>query len=201
MFYTIARAIGKFMFFFLGLKSEGLHNLPKKGPIIVAANHVSNWDPIVVALVLNRQIHFMAKDELFKFKPLGRILTNLNAFPVRRGSADRKAIRYALEVLEKGKVLGIFPEGLRNKAGEEMKAQAGTAMLAVKSNAPVIPIACIGTGKKLPSGWISPLVVKVGKPITFEEYKGQKVNSVILDEISSRIMNEISLLLSDKSRS
>ena len=79
----------------------------------MAANHVSNWDPILVGVAINRPVHFMAKAELFHNPLLGTILRGLNAFPVNRGSADRNAIRQALELLEKGETLEIFPPGRR----------------------------------------------------------------------------------------
>lgn len=196
MFYSFARGLLGAIFLFLGLKSEGLHNLPKKGSVIIASNHISNWDPIMVALVMNRPVHFMAKIELFANPILAWILNHANAFPVKRGTADRAAIRQALEVLEQGNVLGIFPEGVRNRSGQDMKAQAGVAMLALKSGSPVVPVACVGTRRGLPIGWFSPLKVRIGTPLSLEKYRGQKLNSALLDEVSSEIMGEINNLLS-----
>lgn len=195
MLYRLAWIIMRIFFAFLGLRIEGSHNLPQKGAAIIVSNHVSNWDPIVVGISFKRPIYFMAKAELFENKFLARIFTWLNAFPVKRGSADRAAIRNALQVLEEGKVLGIFPEGRRNKTGEELEAQNGAAMLALKTNAPIIPVACIGTNHNLPIGWKNPLIVRVGSPMFLEEFKGQKVSSDILKKVSEKIMNEINLLL------
>ena len=76
MFYTIIRGLLRFIFYFLGLKAEGLENLPQSGPVIIAANHVSNWDPVVVALVLNRPVYFMGKAELFKYKIIDKLFTS-----------------------------------------------------------------------------------------------------------------------------
>lgn len=195
MLYKVVRAVLRFIFVILGLKSEGLENLPREGPVIIAPNHVSNWDPIMVALVLNRPIHFMAKAELFNFKILGKLLEKVYAFPVKRGSADRQAIRHALQVLEQGNVLGIFPEGARNKTGEEMQPQTGTAMIAMRSMAAIVPIACIGTERKFPIGWFKPLTVRIGEPINMEIYRERKVNSSNMEEISGEIMARISSLL------
>lgn len=194
MLYRAVRGLARVLFWPLGLKSTGLHNLPKKGPVIVAANHVSNWDPIVVGIVLPRPVHFMAKAELFQKIWLAWLISGLHAFPVNRGSADRKAIRRALAVLEQNEVLGIFPEGFRNRSGD-LKAQTGVAMIALKTGAPVVPIACLGTDCKIPWGWSSPLEVRVGKPVELTEFIGQKVNSANLDQISERIMKEIDVLL------
>ncbi|PKM77046.1 MAG: 1-acyl-sn-glycerol-3-phosphate acyltransferase [Firmicutes bacterium HGW-Firmicutes-15] len=195
MLYAAVKALLRFIFFFLGLKSEGNDKLPISGPVIIAANHVSNWDPIVVALVLKRPIHFMGKAQLFKYRISDKFFTKLNAFPVKKGTPDRNAIRRALKVLEEGHVLGIFPEGARNKTGEEMKAQSGVAMIALKSGSPIVPVACIGTNCNLPWGWFRPLMVKVGDAIYLDEYQGQKVNSATLEQLSSDIMDKINQLL------
>lgn len=197
MVYTVVRAIVRFLFLLLGLKIEGLHKLPQKGPVIIASNHVSNWDPVVVAISVNRPVHFMAKAELFENRFLSVLLKSLHAFPVKRGTADRAALKYALHVLNHNMVLGIFPEGGRNRTGEEMKAQGGTAMIALKSGAAVVPIACIGTRKILPVGWFKPLVVRIGEPVDIEEFRDQKVNSALMDAVSQKIMNEINALLTN----
>jgi 1-acyl-sn-glycerol-3-phosphate acyltransferase len=195
MFYAIAKKLLGVIFFLLGLKSEGKDKMPMSGPVIIAANHVSNWDPLVVALALNRPIYFMGKAQLFKYGILDKLFTQLNAFPVKKGVPDRNAIRRALKILEDGQVLGIFPEGGRNKTGEEMKAQSGVAMIALKSGSPIVPVACIGTKCILPFGWFSPLLVRVGDVIYLDEYQGQKMNSATLEQLSSDIMDKINQLL------
>jgi len=194
MLYSIIQRLGRFIFYFLGLKSEGLHNLPRSGSVIIASNHVSNWDPVVVGLVLDRPVHFMGKAELFENKILAKLCTELNAFPVKRGTADRNAIRKALKVLEEGNVLGIFPEGARNTTGD-MKAQSGVAMIALKSGAPIIPVACLGTKGMLPCGWSKPLLVRVGEAIYLDEFRGKKVSSMHMEQLSEDIMNKINSLL------
>lgn len=194
MLYSIVRGFLRFIFYFLGLKAEGLENLPESGPYIIAANHVSNWDPVVVALVLKRPVHFMGKTALFKNRIMAAICTALHAFPVKRGVPDRQAIRRALQVLEEGKVLGIFPEGARNTTGD-MKALPGVAMIALKSGAPVVPVACLGTRHTLPFGWIDPLVVRVGQPIYNAEIPEQGAKSARMEQLSEDLMNKINILL------
>ena len=191
MLYSVLRNVGRLLFGLLGLRSEGLDKLPINGPIIVACNHVSNWDPIAVGVVLNRPVYFMAKNQLFRFKLASWFLIRLHAFPIK---PERHAIRQALKVLREGNVLGIFPQGARDKSGR-LKAQAGVAMIALKSGAPVVPIACIGTGRNIPWGWSSPLLIRVGDPIDLNEYKGKKVSSVVMEQISEGIMNKINGLL------
>ncbi len=196
MFYYFIRSLVKFFFLFLGLKYEGIHNLPKKGPAIIAANHVSSWDPFIVAVASPRPVCFMAKAELYNNWILAILLGGLHAFPVKRGSADRGAIRKALDILNKEQLLGIFPEGTRSKDSSVQTAQAGTAMLAIKSGAPVIPVACIGTAGKFPLGWgRNRFIVRVGKPIDMARYREKKANSAALEKLSLEIMQEINLLL------
>ncbi len=195
MFYATMKGIFKIFLIFLGLKTEGLHNLPETGPVIIAANHVSNWDPILVGVALPRPIHFMAKAELFQFSLLGSILKGLNAFPVKRGTADRNAIRQALRHLQSGEIIGIFPEGARRKVVAKTAIHSGVAMLAIKSGAVVVPVAVSGTAGRFPCGWFQDLRVRVGKPLNLESYHGERPNSALLERASQEIMAQINLLL------
>ncbi len=198
MFYYFIRGLVKFALLFLGLKYEGIHNLPKKGSAIIAANHNSSWDPFLVAVASSRPVFFMAKAELYNNRLLAVILAGLHAFPVKRGTADRGAIRRALDILNEGKILGIFPEGTRTKNSSVQAAQTGAAMLALKSGTEVIPVACIGTARKIPWGWgRNKLRVRVGRPMNMDKFRGQKANSATLEKLSLDIMKEINLLLSE----
>lgn len=198
MLYSFLRWLVKIIFIPLGLKSKGVHNIPSEGPIIVAANHVSIWDPVVVAIIMNRPVKFMAKAELFNYKVLGKLLEKVYVFPVKRGAADRHAIKQAIAILNEGEVLGIFPEGTRNKSGDEIKAQAGAAMIALKAGAPILPVACVGTNRIFPLGWFRPLEVRIGEPLGLEEFHNQKVNSALLAEVSDLITREINFLLQEE---
>jgi 1-acyl-sn-glycerol-3-phosphate acyltransferase len=161
--------MARFIFLFSRLKAEGINNLPQEGPVIIAANHVSFWDPVLIGIIVNRPIHFIAKQELFNYKILGKLLTGLNAFPVKRGSPDRKAIRHALQILQQGQVLGIFPEGTRNRDNIDLKAASGIALFALKSGAPVVPTACLGSRRILP--WVGPrpFAVRMGEAIHYTQ--------------------------------
>jgi 1-acyl-sn-glycerol-3-phosphate acyltransferase len=120
---------------------SGLHNIPAQGPLIVASNHISNWDPLVLGAAASRQLHYIAKEELFRIPILGLLFRAWGAFPVRRGRSDREAISRSLTILESGRVLGIFVEGTRNRGNPEqmLKPQSGVAMLAMKSGVPIVP--------------------------------------------------------------
>lgn len=196
MLYSFLKNLVAILFWIGRVKVEGKENFPAKGAVILAANHVSFWDPVVVAAFIDRKIHYMAKEELFEHVLIARFLRKLNAFPVKRGVPDRKALKMGLDLLQQEEVLGIFPEGTRSKTGEISKPQHGIAMLALKAEAPVIPVACIGTRKFFPWAWISPVLVRIGEPIRYEEYYGAKLSTSVLEEVSRDIMDKISMLRS-----
>ena len=196
MLYNFCRRLARLVFFFCRWEIEGLENLPCEGPVIVASNHISNWDPILVGAALNRPVHFMAKEEIFRFPIARRFLSRCHAFPVKRHKADRQAIRKALEILGEGKLVGIFSEGSRSKTGELMKPHAGIAMLALKGQAQVVPVACIGTDRWFPCGWRKPLVIKIGEPVQYVEYYERRLSAQVLEQVSQDIMNKIQGLLS-----
>lgn len=177
-------------------KIIGADNIPSYGGAIIAANHVSLFDPPVVGTAFARPIHFMAKEELFAIPVLKWIFTGLKAFPVRRATADRTAIRHAITLLNNGELLGLFPEGTRSKTGKLGKPETGLAMIALKSGAPVVPTAIIGTNKVWKDGLLLPrFIVKFGAPITVEQGKADKE---AMENLSNRIMQEISHLLEER---
>jgi 1-acyl-sn-glycerol-3-phosphate acyltransferase len=145
----------------------GRENVPYKGGFILASNHASNIDPMLLPVVCPRQMRFMAKDSLFKNPILGALIRTGGGFPIKRGRADRGALTEFLHQLELGYPVLIFPQGTRG--GE--KIQAGVGFLAVKSGKPVLPTYIQDTDKALPPGKIfpsrHPVKVVFGKPITF----------------------------------
>ena len=186
-FYTTVRDIVKVYFkTFYKWKVIGSENIPKTGSVIIVANHISNFDPPALACITDRKLHFMAKDELFKFPILSKIFLELGAFPVKRGGNDRQAIRKGFQILQEGKVLGVFPEGTRSKDGKLGKALPGAAMFALKSDAIVIPVGIVSSYK-----WFQPIKISIGKPISLDTYKKDKVTSDDLNDAINLIMNEI----------
>lgn len=173
---------------------EGRENIPRDGSLIVVSNHMSHADPVVVGAAVPRPISFMAKEDLFQKPFWGWLITNINAFPVKRGTADRGAIKRGMEILKQGKVLGIFPEGGRRDDPRVEEAKQGAAFLAVKTGAAVIPVAVSGTDKVLPKGASFPrpakVKVNIGKPLWFEETEGLSRKQAI-SKFSEKIMLEI----------
>ena len=119
---------------FLPVKVEGLENIPAEGGCIVCANHISARDPFYLAVrVRNRMLHFMAKAELFKWKPLAAFMRGLEAFPVDRGHSDLNAVRTALKLLADGHVLGVFPQGTRSRDNARTPMLSGISLIALRS--------------------------------------------------------------------
>jgi 1-acyl-sn-glycerol-3-phosphate acyltransferase len=168
-------------------KVIGKENFPTDGGVLLCANHISNIDPPTVGIAAPRQVHFMAKEELFSAPVIGNILPHINAFPVKRGMSDREALRKGLTVLKEGKVLGLFPEGTRSKTGEIGKGLAGAGFFALRSKAHIVPCAVIGPYKPFKR-----LKVVFGKPIDFDEYRKNKISA---EEATDIIMNEIHQLI------
>jgi 1-acyl-sn-glycerol-3-phosphate acyltransferase len=131
------------------MRISGVEHIPGEGAVILACNHQSNIDPFFLGVAAPRQIHFMAKAELWTVKLLGRLVDRLGSFPVRRGEADREAVRRALEVLGRGAVLGIFPEGHRQPSGRLASAQPGFALFSLRPGVTTVPVAVVGTNQIL----------------------------------------------------
>lgn len=151
------------------LEVTGAEHVPPTGPVLLAGNHSGFLDGPLVYSVSPRAATFLAKSELF-VGPLARALGWLGQVPVHRGSPDRSALTAGLAVLAGGGALGVFPEGTRGAGGLEQVAD-GLAYLALRSGAPVLPIAVVGTAEALPRGrsvphWQAPVRVVFGKPVT-----------------------------------
>lgn len=161
MFYQFAKFIlGIYYRLIFWPKVIGKERLKVPGKAIYICNHFSNNDAILLAVISPRPICFMAKKEVFKLPGFRKVVQWLGAFPVDRSKADLKAIKKAFAVLEEGKVLGIFPEGTRGKPEKMKPFYPGVAMIALRSNAPIIPIAIC-----TPYRPFRRLVIKVGEPL------------------------------------
>ncbi len=155
-----------------GLQARGLENIPRKGGFILASNHVSYLDPIVLGAICPRKLNFMAKQELFCHPLISWFLSQVGAFPVKRDSADLYALKYAIRCLKENKALILFPEGSRRFDSASTEPYAGIGFLTAKSYVPVIPVFIEGTEKALPAGakFIRPAKISVhfGKQISIE---------------------------------
>lgn len=192
MIYSVLKTLLKLIFLVtLRMRYEGTENIPAEGPLVIASNHVSLLDPPVLGTCSTRKVHFMAKQELF-VPVLGFIYRTLGAFPVRRGGADRAAIKHGIDILQSGKVLAIFPEGTRSKTGKLGKAEPGALMMASKARAAIVPSCVIGTDFRR-QGRIWPKVtVRFGKPIYFPE--GVPITKELLSSMTEEMMEHIAKL-------
>ena len=165
---------------------EGAENVPDEGGFILCSNHVSARDPIYLALRLKkRQLHFMAKAELFRVKPLGALIRALGAFPVDRHNSDLNAIRTALKLLNDGHGLAIFPQGTRSRDNSPTPMLNGVSMIALRAGKPVIP-AYIGGPYRL----FRRTAVRFGKPVDLSEF-GRRMDSETLTAATQKIADSI----------
>ncbi len=179
---------------FFGLQAQGVENIPKSGPVVIAPNHKSFWDAFFLAAVVNRRMHFMGKAELFQGWH-GRLFVALGAFPVLRGESDDLAIGTARAVLERGDVLALFPEGTRVADPEKLgNPRRGATRLAIETGAVIIPTAMTGTEKRK---WPLPRKVRIvfGDPIPVTdleptpEHAGMLLDQTVWPSISEEYQN------------
>jgi 1-acyl-sn-glycerol-3-phosphate acyltransferase len=166
----------------------GAENVPESGPVIIACNHISYFDPPTLGSHCPRRISYMAKRELFAVPGLGSIIRALGAYDVDRRGSPTAAIKRSLRVLEDGEAIGIFPEGTRNLTGE-VPAQTGVALLAALARAPVVPACVQGTDRALRLGRIE---VAFGAPLCLPA--GQKATRGDLAKFTDDIMKAIESL-------
>lgn len=152
---------------FLRLHIRGRQHIPTSGGVILACNHVSYFDPVVLGVGCRRHVSFMAKYELFCVPLLGWLLKRLLVIPLKRQTADRGAIKESIRRVRQGHVIALFPEGTRVSAGEDVAAKAGVGFLAQALGAPVIPAFVEGTDQAWPRGKRFPRSARVS--ITFGE--------------------------------
>lgn len=191
--YEALRYIARLIFFVtMRVHLRGRYNVPRKGPYIIAANHLSWLDiPLIPAFVPGKVI-FMAKEELFLGK-MGWLVRFLGAFPVKRGEGDRQAIRAADEQLKQKKIFMIFPEGTRSKTQTLAKGNPGLGMIALRAGLPVIPVAVWGSEKGLKKLGAE-ITISYGEPIVLKP-KGAKITREDLEESTDEIMRRIAAMM------
>jgi len=157
-----ANIFGKFRVF-------GLENLPRSGGVLLAANHQSVLDPVLVAMVLPREMHFMARRSLFRNPIFRAIIVSYNAFAIERDTADVKGVKEAIARLEAGSILLVFPEGTRTGDGSIGRMKPGIGMLAERAAVPIVPVLIDGAYEMLPKGARFPrqgrISIVFGKPL------------------------------------
>lgn len=201
MFYEISKAVlSPVLHGYFDIETKGLENVPEDGPAILAANHLSFLDSFFIPLVVDRRVTYVAKAEYFDhwysrifFKSWGQI-------PIKRdgGEASENALEAAVEVLDRGELFGIYPEGTRSPDGNLHKGHTGVARLALRSGATVIPVGVTGTREVLPKGKKMPhrgqVEVHFGTPMDFSSRHKSKSERLLLRSITDEVMFEIAAL-------
>ncbi|MFD6028306.1 lysophospholipid acyltransferase family protein [Streptomyces griseoluteus] len=178
---------------------EGLDHVPDSGAAIIAGNHLSFSDHFLMPAILRRRITFLAKAEYFTGPGLKGRLTafffrSAGQIPVDRSGkeAGQAAVREGLKVLDRGELLGIYPEGTRSHDGRLYKGKVGVAVMALKAGAPVVPCAMIGTFEAQPPGRriprLRPITIRFGKPMEFSRYAGMEDEKAVLRAVTDEIM-------------
>jgi len=189
MFYSITHSILRVIaIIYIRLQAISVENIPEEGGVILAPNHPSDLDSFILGAAINRQLHTMGKEELFRKRFAGFVFRKLNAFPVRREEFDRVAVRTAINILKNGHVIDMYPEGTVSLDGSLQEPKSGTAFIALQSQAAVV-----SKGQRFPRP--HKVILKFGKPLYFDEYYGKPYNKETLKIVTEKIINEIKRLL------
>lgn len=175
-----------FLYLVFKIELRGQENLPKNGGILIAANHRSNWDAVILGAFTKRKLNFMAKAELFRNKLAGWFFYKIGAFPVERGKGDIGAVKTALKILSAGEALLIFPEGTRTSDEKSGKAKTGAVMIASRAEVPVLPVYISGEYK-----WRNKITVNFGESIIVANGDGEKLSKEQLQNAADNVMDTI----------
>ncbi len=176
---------------------KGKENVPPSGPLIVIANHLNLADPPILGTIIPRKMIFMAKEELFHPWPVGYFIRAFGSFPVRRGGRDRRALEEAQAILQEGMALAMFPEGTRSKTTQLQTAFPGSALMALRFGAPILPVGITGTEKLGGWGWWlhrPQVLLNIGLPLTLPA-SGSNPSKSALQEATLLMMGSIARLL------
>jgi 1-acyl-sn-glycerol-3-phosphate acyltransferase len=172
----ITRIWTSFMF---DLKTYGTRNVPRTGGVLLVSNHQSYLDPPLIAVHLLRPVSFMARSTLFENPLFSRLITELQAYPVRRGEADIGAIKETIRRLNAGNAVNVYPEGSRTETGEIGPIEKGIALIVRKANVPVVPVAIDGSFQAWPKGdklfHSHPIRIIYGKPMHLHDLKADEI--------------------------
>ena len=197
--YRVAWLLARFLLHLLfGYRTEGAEKVPEKGPVILAANHLSILDPIAIGAGIKRPVSFLARADVFRLPVLSWLLPRLYAIPVERGTGDLSAIKGAIRALERGMAFGIFPEGTRSRSGRLQPFKTGVAAIAFRTGSPVVPVAVVGSEKAWPVGrklfrLRRPIRVVYGDPIPVP--RKTKVSHQELESLTREIEARVRELL------
>ncbi len=191
LYVILAKCVKIYYKLFYFAKAEGVENIPKDGAFILCGNHQSNNDGLIIAAFLHRQLKFLAKKELFKFKIFAKFFKAIGCVPVDRDGGDLKAMRICINLLKEGNPLVLFPEGTRSCVHID-DVKPGAILFATKAEVPIIPVGISNIhlfGKTK---------VTFGKPVYYTEYYGKKISSEEYKKLVNELMYRIYNLVEDK---
>ena len=168
------------------IQINGADNIPAEGGCMVCANHISNWDPVVLICCLPRRISFVAKEEIKSVPFVGWLLEKVDVIFIKRGSGDLGAIRTCIKGIDEGKAIGIFPTGTREKICADAKPKSGATLIAAKAGTKVVPVGVEATYKLF-----SKITINIGELMDFAEYKGTKLSQDMLESKTNEIYDKI----------
>ncbi|HIZ54667.1 MAG TPA: 1-acyl-sn-glycerol-3-phosphate acyltransferase [Firmicutes bacterium] len=197
-FYSFARGVCIVaMRLYFRIDIQGLENVPQDRGFILCSNHRSFADPVLLGLGLKRRLTFMAKAELFEKPVLRSIIRALGAFPVSRGAGDNSAIETAIQTVQSGHILAIFPEGTRSKDGKLLRFKSGAIVVAAQTGGDILP-SCVLFGDKL--RFRSKVTIKYGHILTSKELELEDLTPARRKAANERIQQEVASLLGQTSR-
>ena len=202
--YSIAKfVVGAVLRAATGWEVKGREQIPPTGGLVVASNHISFWDPPLIGAVLPREVHFLAKEELFANPVFGALIRSYNAIPIRRGMVDLSGMARAVETLRRGEALLLFPEGTRMRDGRLHPARPGVGMMAVNADVPIVP--CYISGSSRPRGWwlrTSRVRVSFGPARKWQDLAGPGADltpgRALYQHIGDAVMREIARVKDDQ---
>jgi 1-acyl-sn-glycerol-3-phosphate acyltransferase len=170
---------------FFRIKVKGKENMPEQGGVIVMSNHISAFDPPLLAAIFSRPLRFMAKKELFENPIIRFVLFLADAFPVDRSKNDITAVKKSLSLIKDQEVLGLFPEGTRHPEGKLGNPKAGSVMLAIKSGAPILPVGIKNVKSK------GRITINIGKPFKLDKFAKKRLSKEERKKAAQLIKNKI----------
>jgi 1-acyl-sn-glycerol-3-phosphate acyltransferase len=192
-FWVSLRALARLVFFLiLNVRLSGHQNLPRKGPYFLVSNHLSWTDVPLVPAYLSRQVVYLAKEELFMGR-IGWLVRFLGAIPVKRGEADRQLLRASDDLLKRGRILVIFPEGHRSDNHQLIQAHAGMGLIALRAGVPVVPVAIWGSEYAL-KRFRPRVTISYGEPLALKP-QGARITKEDIQIATDTVMRRIADML------
>jgi len=204
VYYSATRLVARCLFRVVaGWEVRGRHHVPPQGGLVVASNHISFWDPPLIGAALPREVHYLAKTELFSTPVLGRLIRSLNAIPIRRGAADVSGLSRAIGVVRDGGAMLLFPEGSRMRDGALHPARPGVGMISVQTDARIVT--CYISGSSRPGRWFTRgarVRIRFGRARHWRDFAGPQADDEpgrgLYQAVGDAVMREIAILKAEQ---